>query len=120
MADVPVNRDRIVPVMAGRKPSARAQSASPAPQPAPRRTTRSQTKLLGLDNVSVNLKTLAVRGLYAYETKGDGTFPLSFFTSFPLAPDRPVVAMYFLYTCLEIVTMTFFPFRMIENLYSYS
>jgi hypothetical protein len=73
MADVPLNRDRIVPVMAARKPSTRAKSASPAPQPAPRRTTRSQTKLLGLDNVDVNLKTLADRGLYAHETKGDGT-----------------------------------------------
>ncbi|KAH8705491.1 hypothetical protein BGW36DRAFT_367670 [Talaromyces proteolyticus] len=73
MADVPLNRDRIVPVMAGRKCSTRAKSeATPAPQPVPRRATRSQSKLLGLDNVDVNLKTLADRGLYAHETKGDG------------------------------------------------
>lgn len=89
MADAPANRTRIVPIMAdhnykpspvstepktrpkGRPPT---KKATAAPKPAPSgRTTRSQTKALGLDAGSANLKTLEVRGLYAFETKGDGT-----------------------------------------------
>lgn len=82
--------------MADRKdaPSTTASATAPAPaKPAPKprsttrkstvianptvssgRTTRSQTKALGLDDINVNLKTLEARGLYVFDTKGDGVY----------------------------------------------
>lgn len=90
MAESPANRSRIVPIMADQKeaPSTTAPAtAKPAPKPrsttrkstavpkptvSSNRTTRSQTKALGLDDVNVNLKTLEARGLYVFDTKGDG------------------------------------------------
>lgn len=58
---------------ATRKSRPATQKATSAPRPAPSgRTTRSQTKALGLDDVNANLKTLEVRGLYAFDTRGDG------------------------------------------------
>lgn len=50
----------------------RKSTAVPKPTVSSGRTTRSQTKALGLDDVNVNLKTLEARGLYVFDTKGDG------------------------------------------------
>lgn len=93
MAESPANRGRIVPIMADQKdaPSTTAPGTAATAKPAPKpksttrkstavpkptvssgRTTRSQTKALGLDDVNVNLKTLEARGLYVFDTKGDG------------------------------------------------
>ncbi|GAM34485.1 extracellular OTU-like cysteine protease [Talaromyces pinophilus] len=95
MADSPANRSRIVPIMADQKEAFSTTAPAPAPAataksaPKPKsttrkstaipkstvssnRTTRSQTRALGLDDVNVNLKTLEARGLYVFDTKGDG------------------------------------------------
>lgn len=56
------------------KPRSTTRKFTAVPRPADPsgRTTRSQTKALGLDDVNVNLKTLEARGLYVFDTKGDG------------------------------------------------
>ncbi|OKL58069.1 hypothetical protein UA08_06493 [Talaromyces atroroseus] len=86
MADAPANRSRIVPIMADQTATATTRTPTPTskgrpatkkassgPRPASSgRTTRSQTKALGLDGLNANLETLEVRGLYAFQTKGDG------------------------------------------------
>lgn len=84
MAEVPVNRTRVVPIMAARK------SLGVTPKPAnhnnnnddaaapetrreqPTRVTRSQNKLIA-DAESLRLECLDRLGLYAFPTKGDGT-----------------------------------------------
>lgn len=82
MADVPVNRTRIVPIMAGRKSlSVNPTSANHHNKDAadaetrkerPTRVTRSQNKLMA-DAESLRLECLDQLGLYAFPTKGDGT-----------------------------------------------
>jgi hypothetical protein len=52
----------------------RKSTAVPKPTVSSGRTTRSQTKALGLDDVNVNLKTLETRGLYVFDTRGDGMY----------------------------------------------
>lgn len=59
---------------AASKPRSTTRKSSAVPKTAVSsgRTTRSQTKALGLDDINVNLKTLEARGLYVFDTKGDG------------------------------------------------
>ncbi|KAI7976703.1 hypothetical protein EIK77_009934 [Talaromyces pinophilus] len=54
------------------KSTTRKSTAIPKSTVSSNRTTRSQTRALGLDDVNVNLKTLEARGLYVFDTKGDG------------------------------------------------
>jgi hypothetical protein len=79
MAEVPVNRTRVVPIMAARKSLVTPKPANHNNNAAaetrteqPTRVTRSQNKLIA-DAESLRLECLDRLGLYAVPTKGDGT-----------------------------------------------